>query len=62
VAEQVEHSLNIAKGVRQLKYPGGKDGMWVASCVCNRYTCQPQKSPGQAVHQVNLHIEGKTGK
>jgi hypothetical protein len=57
VAEEIEHRLK--EEPRQLRTAGGAPRGWVASCVCKRYTCQPQKSPGQAVRQVNLHIEAK---
>lgn len=58
VAEEKTHKLKAEP--RQLKTAGGANRGWVASCLCNRYTCQPQKSPGQAVRQVNLHIDAKT--
>jgi len=46
---------------KQLRYPGGKDGPWVASCTCGKYTCGPQGTSYAATLQVQRHITSKTG-
>ena len=56
--EVIKHEPD-EQGPRQLRYPGGKDGMWVASCICRVYTSQPQGTPEAAARQVAKHIEGK---
>lgn len=44
---------------RQLRHPGGKDGMWVADCACGGYTSRPCGYPRQAERSVEDHIQGK---
>ena len=45
---------------RQFQNPKGK-GLWVASCSCGKYTCQPQGTSYAATLQVQRHITSKTG-
>lgn len=46
---------------RQFKSLSDKPGLWVASCLCGKYTCQPQGTAEAATLQVQRHIKGKAG-
>ncbi len=54
---EVVHGLQPA---RQLRHPGGKDGMWVASCACGEYTSRPCGWPRHAERSVEDHVRDKT--
>lgn len=40
----------------QLRYPGGKDGMWQAGCSCG-YVTSPHDTPEAARKPLTQHLE-----
>jgi hypothetical protein len=51
-----EHEVTPA---RRLRYPGGKDGMWVSECACGEYRTGVCGTEREALRRVQEHVEAK---
>jgi hypothetical protein len=43
----------------QLRYPGGKDGMWQVDCSCGEYRTAPYRTSDSAAKVAQLHATDK---
>lgn len=54
-------SEHILAPVEQIKYPGGKNGMWQVRCSCGR-SFGPCAYPGHAEKRASDHTKAKEAK
>lgn len=54
-AEAADLPRHVLDAPKQLRYPGGKDGMWVIACSCG-YVTSPSSTPQQAQRPADQHL------
>jgi hypothetical protein len=69
VLSWARHEIGLLGGVHhtpgepyQLRYPGGKNGMWQVDCSCGEYRTAPYRTPGNATKVARLHAFDKNNK